>query len=78
MNVQHSDMPIGNMDFSNRIVGTRIKNVLIQNGVKTLAELLELTEENLLDMRNFGTVSLAELTVKLKAMGLALRKEQTW
>ena len=78
MDLSPEAMLIKDMDFSNRIVGSRIKNALAQNGIVTLSDLLELSEEDLLDMRNFGTTSLAELTVKIKRMGLELRKERTW
>lgn len=71
-------MLIADMHFDNTVVGTRIRNVLQKQGVVTLADLLKLSEEELLDMRNFGWISLAELTAKLSSMGLHLRKEVRW
>lgn len=76
--INPAELLIEDMDFANRIVGTRIKNILHAQGVETLEQLLVWTEQELLDLRNFGIVSLAELTVKLKRMGLELNKKPTW
>lgn len=76
--IEPSKMLIADMHFSNKIVGTRIINILRNHGIHTLAQLLTHTEQDLLDMRNFGAISLAELTVKLKRMGFELRKEEKW
>lgn len=78
MNINPDEMLIADMHFSNAIVGTRIRNVLHKHGIVTLAQLLRLTQWELLDMRQLGTVSMAELTVKLKSMGLELRREEKW
>jgi len=78
MTLNPADMLVDDMEFSNKIVGARIRNTLRREGVETLEQLLRLTEDDLLDMRNFGTVSLAELTVKLKRMGLTLQPERRW
>lgn len=78
MDLNPADMLIADMEFSNRIVGARIRNVLRREGVRTLDQLLKFTEGELLDMRNFGTVCLAELTVKLKRMGLSLQPERRY
>lgn len=72
-------MLIKEMQFSNKIVGTRIKNILMGQGNRTLEDvLLRYTEDELLDLRNFGGVCLAELTVKIKRLGFELRKEKRW
>lgn len=69
---------IADMHFANRIVGTRIINILQNYGIHNLAQLLTRSEDDLLGMRNFGTICLAELTVKLKRMGFELRKADRW
>lgn len=76
--LEPNKMLISDMRFSNKIVGTRIINILRNYGIHNLAQLLTRTEEDLLDMRNFGAISLAELTVKLKRLGFELRKEEKW
>lgn len=69
-----SQMLISDMaGFLDPKVGARVRHVLMRNGVTTLQQLLELSEEDLLDLRNFGQISLAQLTIKLKAMGLQLQ-----
>lgn len=73
-----ANMRIEDMEFANKVVGSRIRNVLRKNGIITLDQLLKYSQWELLDMRNFGSVSLAELTVKLKRMGLELRREEKW
>lgn len=73
-----ANMRIEDMEFANKVVGSRIRNVLLKNGITTLDQLLKHSEWELRDMRNFGSVSLAELTVKLKRMGLELRREEKW
>lgn len=62
--------------FLDPIVGTRIRNVLMRDGITTLAQLLRYSEKDLLDLRSFGTVSLAQLTIKLKTMNVQLRVEE--
>lgn len=76
--VDPATMLIKDMVFSNKIVGTRIINILMNNGNHTLEDVLRYTEGELLDLRNFGTVCLAELTVKLKRMGFELKQERKW
>lgn len=72
-------MLIKDMRFANKDVDARIRNVLLREGVDTLSQLLQHTEEELREFRGLGAVCLAELTVKLKGMGLTLRgEEKTW
>lgn len=78
MDLDPETMLIADMQFANKVVGTRIINILHNHGIKTLAQLQSYSEQDLLDMRNFGTVSLAELTVKLKRLGTPLRQEKKW
>jgi len=66
-----SDMalPIEEMDFS-----VRSYNCLKREGVQTVGDLVQRTEQDLLDIRNFGQKSIDEVKAKLAAMGLALRE----
>lgn len=73
-----NDMLIKDMYFDNKIVGTRIINILRNKGIHNLAQLLELSKDDLLNMRGFGTVCFAELIVKLEGLHLQLRQESRW
>jgi DNA-directed RNA polymerase subunit alpha len=66
-----SDMalPIEEMDFS-----VRSYNCLKREGVMTVGDLIQRTEQDLLDIRNFGQKSIDEVKQKLAAMGLGLRE----
>ena len=69
-----SDMalPIEEMDFS-----VRSYNCLKREGVTTVGQLIERTEEDLLDIRNFGQKSIEEVKQKLAELGLGL-KQREW
>lgn len=54
-------------------LSVRSSNALDSAGVKTLAELVSKTEEDLLKTRNFGRKSLKEIKDALAAMSLSLR-----
>lgn len=69
---------IKNMDFDDQYVGTVIRNVLQRNQIMSLPQLLTYTERQLLELRGFGTVSLAVLKVKLASLGLKLAEEKRW
>ncbi|MCK4373711.1 MAG: DNA-directed RNA polymerase subunit alpha, partial [Candidatus Brocadiae bacterium] len=58
-------MPIAALDLS-----ARASHCLDGEGIKTVRELLAKAEKELLDMRNFGKVTLEELTEKLAEHGL--------
>ncbi|NOZ20682.1 MAG: tetratricopeptide repeat protein [Planctomycetes bacterium] len=60
--------PVGDLQFSVR--GRRAMEML---NVKTIGDLIEKTEEDLLSCRNFGQTSVDEVTEKLRAYGLALK-----
>lgn len=60
-------LPIEDMDLS-----VRSYNCLKREGVSTVGELVTRTEQDLLDIRNFGQKSIEEVKVKLADMGLAL------
>ncbi len=66
-----SDMalPIEELDFS-----VRSYNCLKREGVGTVGDLVQRTEQDLLDIRNFGQKSIDEVKQKLAEMGLGLRE----
>ena len=62
------EMPIGELDLS-----VRVYNCLKRTGITTVGEVLEKLskgDEEMLNIRNFGTKSLAELKEKLRVRGL--------
>jgi len=60
-------MPISALDLS-----TRAGHCLVSEGLKTVRDLLEKSEKELLSMRNFGTVTLEEVAEKLAQHGLEI------
>lgn len=62
------DIKIDDLDFSNRTY-----NCLKRQGIETLEELRNYTEEELMAIRNFGQKSLDEVKVKLEEHDLSLR-----
>jgi len=62
------DIKIDDLDFSNRTY-----NCLKRQGIETLEELSGYTEEELMNIRNFGQKSLDEVKDKLKEYNLTLR-----
>ena len=60
-------LPIEDMDLS-----VRSYNCLKREGVSTVGELVQKTEQDLLDIRNFGSKSIDEVKAKLAEMGLSL------
>lgn len=67
-NAQVRDIKIDDLDFSNRTY-----NCLKRQGIETLEELGGYTEEELMNIRNFGQKSLDEVKDKLKEYNLGLR-----
>jgi DNA-directed RNA polymerase subunit alpha len=65
-----SDMalPIEELDFS-----VRSYNCLKREGIMSVGDLVQRTEQDLLDIRNFGQKSIDEVKQKLAEMGLGLR-----
>ncbi len=63
------DLPIEEMDFS-----VRIFNCLRKEGINTLGDLVALSEDELVSIRNFGHHSLEEVIEKLSAFSLQLRE----
>jgi DNA-directed RNA polymerase subunit alpha len=60
-------LPIEDMDLS-----VRSYNCLKREGVATVGELVQKSEQDLLDIRNFGQKSIEEVKDKLNDMGLSL------
>ena len=57
-------MPIENLG-----VGTRTYNALKRENIKTVGQIMDKTVAELLDIRNFGLGSLADLIDQMSAMG---------
>jgi DNA-directed RNA polymerase subunit alpha len=62
--------PIEDMDLT-----VRSYNCLKREGVTTVGELVQKSEEDLLEIRNFGQKSIDEVKAKLEEMGLGLRSK---
>lgn len=62
--------PVGELDLS-----VRSRRALETLGVRTLGELVGLSEPQLLACKNFGQTSLMEIKKKLEAYGMALKAE---
>ncbi len=65
------DLPIEALDLSERP-----RNCLRRAQVKTVGELVLKSEEDLLNITNFGQKSLEEVTAKLDELGLSLRRSR--
>jgi DNA-directed RNA polymerase subunit alpha len=64
-------MPIEDMDLT-----VRSYNCLKREGVQTVGDLVQKSEEDLLEIRNFGQKSIDEVKAKLEDMELDLRKKE--
>lgn len=53
-------------------LSTRLRNCLRRDGIRTVADLASRSEQDLLDIRNFGAVSLHELRSALAVCGVKL------
>jgi DNA-directed RNA polymerase subunit alpha len=51
----------------------RSYNCLKREGIHTVGELISRSEQDLLDIRNFGSKSIDEVKLKLAEMGLSLK-----
>jgi DNA-directed RNA polymerase subunit alpha len=65
---EHLDLPIEALDLSERP-----RNCLRRAQIQTVGELVEKTEEDLLNITNFGQKSLEEVVAKLDELGFSLR-----
>jgi DNA-directed RNA polymerase subunit alpha len=61
-----------NMSLAELELSVRATNCLESEGIATVRELVIRTEEELLEVRNFGETTLKEVVVKLKEKGLSL------
>jgi DNA-directed RNA polymerase subunit alpha len=59
------EKPIEDLNLS-----TRVRNCLLRYGITTIEELIRLSFDDLLLMRNFGAYCARELNEKVKAFGL--------
>lgn len=62
------NLPVEDLDLS-----VRSYNCLKREGIHTVGELVARSEEDLLDIRNFGSKSIDEVKETLEGLGLALR-----
>ena len=65
---EHLDLPIEALDLSERP-----RNCLRRAQVQTVGELIEKSEEDLLNITNFGQKSLEEVVAKLDELGFSLQ-----
>jgi DNA-directed RNA polymerase subunit alpha len=63
--------PIEDMDLT-----VRSYNCLKREGVATIGDLVQKTEEDLLEIRNFGQKSIDEVKAKLEELALGLKKKE--
>jgi DNA-directed RNA polymerase subunit alpha len=57
-------------------LSVRSYNCLKRANIQTMGDLVRYSEEDLMNVRNFGAKSLDEINDKLKTLGLSLRKEE--
>ncbi|MGH2819854.1 MAG: DNA-directed RNA polymerase subunit alpha [Actinomycetota bacterium] len=62
--------PIEDLDFT-----VRSYNCLKREGITSVGELVEKSEDDLLEIRNFGQKSIDEVKAKLEELGLGLKKK---
>jgi DNA-directed RNA polymerase subunit alpha len=61
-------MPIEDLDLT-----VRSYNCLKREGINTVSELINLSEDQLMNIRNFGSKSVDEVRDKLTSMGLKFK-----
>lgn len=66
--------PINNESIEALQLSVRSYNCLKRAGVETVGDLLNMSENELMHLRNFGVKSVDEVTEKLSEMGLSLKK----
>ena len=64
-----------NMDIEDLNLSVRAYNCLKKKGINTVRELVKLTPEELMEMKNFGKKSLEEVKRVLESLGLSLGME---
>ena len=68
--------PMRDMSIDELELPVRALNCLHREGIRTVGELVDRTEDDLLAMRNFGSRSIEEVKERLAAIGLELKKSQ--
>lgn len=68
-----SKKPVSNTPIEELELSVRPYNCLKRNGIHTIEQLLECTEEDLMNMRNFGQKSMEEIKQKLQERNLSLK-----
>ena len=63
------EIPIEDLNLTQRSY-----NCLKREGIHTIGELVKRSEQDLLDIRNFGQKSIDEVKEKLDSMGLSLKQ----
>ena len=63
-------LPIEELDLT-----VRSYNCLKREGINTVGDLIQKSESELMDIRNFGQKSIDEVKAKLEELGLGLREE---
>jgi DNA-directed RNA polymerase alpha subunit len=67
-----------NMSLAELELSIRATNCLESEGITTVRDLVIRTEDELLEVRNFGVTTLREVKAKLAAIGLSLGMNQLW
>ncbi|MBV9277760.1 MAG: DNA-directed RNA polymerase subunit alpha, partial [Candidatus Eremiobacteraeota bacterium] len=67
--VSEWDVPVETLNLS-----VRSYNCLKRAGISRVSELLDMTEDEIIEMRNFGKKSLDEIKQVLEERGLSLRQ----
>ena len=75
--IQNSRLQEFNVHMGHLKFGVRTTNCLLNAGVTKLEKLLAMKEIDLLQLPNFGMISLAEVVSKLKKFGLSLNTLRT-
>jgi len=73
--VPESDDSVMQTPVSDLDLGVRASKCMAVLGVQTVGELLNYSEKQLLEAKNFGATSLQEIKQKLGELGLSLRRE---
>jgi DNA-directed RNA polymerase subunit alpha len=70
------EQPVGELalPIEELSLSVRSYNCLKREGINTVAELVQKTEQELMDIRNFGQKSIDEVKAKLDELGLELRE----
>lgn len=67
--------PQNNIPITDLGLTVRTTNCLLNYGINTIKQLIQLTEKDLINIRNFGITSLSDVKYKLEEHGLSLREE---